>query len=67
MAQTPTLTKWHDYLQQRSTLYIHPPFLEMQVLLGPVKDIEAPDAPSPVLLADPAAYKGGTKKTLFDT
>ena len=50
VAQTPTLTKWHAYLQQRSTLSSSPLSLEMWGLLGPVEYVDLPDAPNPQLL-----------------
>ena len=53
MAQTPMLTKWHAYLQQRSTLSASPLPLEMQVLLGPVEYVDPPNAPTPIAVVVP--------------
>ena len=52
MAQTPTLTKWHAHLQQRSTLSARLLSLEMQALLGPV-EYEILQMPPPLFLWQP--------------
>ena len=44
MAQTLRLTKWHAYLYQRSTLFVGLLFLEMQVPLGPIEDVDPANA-----------------------
>lgn len=61
MAQTPTLTKWHDCLQQGGTLS-----LEMQVLSGPAEYGEPPNASPSIPVAAPAACREGTREILAD-
>lgn len=58
MAQTPTLTKWHAYLQQRSVLSQSPLSLQMQQLLGSVKHIDPPNFFAPIRMSVPATCKG---------
>lgn len=48
MAQTPTVTKWHVYLQKRSTLSASPLSLEIQVLLGPIEYVDPLNALAPI-------------------
>lgn len=50
MAQTPTLTKGHTYLQQRSTVSTSL-WLKMWMLVGPVEYIDPPNAPVPIPVA----------------
>lgn len=59
MAQTPTLTKQHSYLQQRSTLSSSPLFLEMRGLLGPAEYVNPPNAPAPIPVVASAACRKG--------
>ena len=46
VTQTPTLTKGHAYLPQRSTLPTTPPSLEGQVPPGPLEYVEPPNVPT---------------------
>lgn len=48
MAQIPSLTQWHTYLQQRCTLCFSTLSLEKQVLLGPVEYINPPNSPASI-------------------
>lgn len=66
MAQSPTLTKWHVCLQQRSTLCSSPLLLEMWMLLGPVEYVDPPDALAPIPVAAAAACREGAGKIPTD-
>ena len=66
MAQTPTLTKWHAYLQQRGTLSASPLSLEMQVLLSRVECPVPPNAPIPIPVVAPVVCREGIKEIPSD-
>lgn len=57
----PTWTKWHAYLQQRSTLSASPLSSELWVLLAPVKYVDAPNTSAPILWwpLQPVGREGG--------
>ena len=59
MAQTPTLTKWYAYLQQKSTLSTSPLSLEIQGLLRPVNYVDPPDAPASIPMVTPVVCRKG--------
>lgn len=62
MAQTPTLTKRHVYMQQKSTLSASPLSLEIQVLLSPVEYEDALNASIPIPVAAPAVCREGVEE-----
>ena len=66
MAQTPTLTKRHGCLQQRSTLSASPLYLEMQVILSLVEYVDLPNTPSPNPLVASGVHKEGMGETPAD-
>lgn len=61
MVQTPTLTKSHAYLRQKSIPSLSPLVLEMQVLLGPLEYVDPPNAhaPTPVATLQPVEWECG--------
>ena len=54
--KNPSLTKWHVYLQQRSTISNS---LEMQVILSSIEYVNLPNAPASVPVVAPTAYIEG--------
>lgn len=63
ITQTPTLTKWHAYLQQRSALSAAPLSLEGQVLLGPAECVNPANAPCLFPPVAPVAPTEGVGET----
>lgn len=61
-AQTPTLTKQHAYMQQKSTLSASPLSLEIQVLLSPLEYEDALNASIPIPVAAPAGCREGVEE-----
>ena len=60
------MTKWHAYMQQKSTLSASPLSLEIQVLLSPVEYEDALNASTPIPVAVPAAYREGVEEIPAD-
>ena len=59
MAQTPSLTKRHAYLQQRNLLSASPLSLEIWGLPDPVEYVDPANASTPIPVAAPAACREG--------
>lgn len=66
MAQTPSLTKRHANLQQRSILSTSSFSLKLWVLLGPEEYVEPPNAPILIPVAAPMAYRERMGEILTD-
>ena len=50
MVQTPTVSKWQDFLQQNDTWTDSSLSLEICVLLGPVEYVDPSNASTPILV-----------------